>query len=143
MPIKMLATLSGANTRRILKNLDQDLYADSWRKALVKGTKKMYGNAQVRAPRGETNQLLSGLEMSVDARKVPLWGRVKVETDNEGFRYPWALQGSKRIKYRYQSGPRKGKLTKSWLSGSLGGVRSSVNADLDTAAREIEAKWQA
>ena len=143
MPVKMDVKLSGANTRRVLKNLDDELYADAWRRALVKGTKKMFANARARAPRGETNQLLSNLEMSVDARKVPLWGKVDTHAERGGFRYGWALQGSKRIKYRNQSGARKGKLTKSWLSGALGGIRSEVNKDLDTAARQIEAKWRA
>lgn len=142
MAVRMDVRLSGANTRKVLKNLDQDLYADSWRKALTKGTKKMYANARARAPRGESSGLFNSIEMSMDGRKVPLWGKVSADATRNGFRYAWALQGSKRIRYRLQSGPRKGRLTKSWLSGSLGGIRKEVNKNLDKAAREIEAKWQ-
>ena len=142
MAVKLNVKLSGSNTRKVLKNLDEDIYADAWRKALTKGTKKMYANARARAPRGDTNQLFSSIEMSMDARKVPLWGKVDATATRDGFNYGWALQGSKRVRYRYQSGPRKGRLTKSWLSGSLGGIRKEVNKDLDTAARAIEAKWQ-
>lgn len=55
------------------------------------------------------------------------------------FRAEWALDASRNPRYRYRSGPRRGRLTRSWFRGSKTGVlrkmKTRVDAEVAKAIR--------
>lgn len=90
--------------------------------------------ARARAP----GTLASGISVSVErvpgdflslTRAPYVRGRVTVEDRrNRGFRYPWALDASKKIKYRDR---RTGRLTKNWFRSSKRGESRYMRTRLD------------
>lgn len=91
------------------------------REAVEKGTERIYDFATSWAPWGTGKTAVSiGKETSRGSR--PPWGRVDMRRmpTRKGFRYPGALEGSRKIPYKYRSGPHVGKLTRGWFSRSKG-----------------------
>lgn len=90
--------------------------------------------ARARAPGSLASAINAVIERAPDGRIV---GRVRVaDRTRRGFRYAWALDASKSRKYHYRSGPRRGRLTRSWFRGSKRGVPKQLN---EAFKREVEA----
>lgn len=96
---------------------------------------------QKRAPVGETGDLVAAVDSRLDTREVPLFASVEIPhlPTKEGFRYGGALEGGS--KYRYRSGPLRGKPTKGWWSGTKKLMQSYLRRVLPKALRRIEQDW--
>lgn len=95
-----------------------------------------------RAPVGETHALAMSVASSVDPRPIPLWAKITADATNGGFRYGWALQGSKRLVYTYRHGPRTGRKTRRWFTGAVPSMRKALKKRLQQTAHRIEGRWR-
>lgn len=104
------------------------------------------GKAEVdrRAPR-MSGKTAGAVYSNVDKKPLPKWGAVRMRTVNRAsrggkFRYPWALNYSKKRKYVYRASGSG--LTFDWFTGAIRTVKDRIGGILNTAAREIEKTWQ-
>ena len=98
--------------------------------------------AHARAPYGQTLQLSSSIQRSIDHGAVPAWAKVSANAVNGSFRYGWALQNSRAVIFRYQRGPRALRKTYHWFSGAMGGARKRLDRRLDALRLRIEGRWR-
>lgn len=94
-----------------------------------------------RAPIGRTSVLASSVSGAIDHRSIPLWGKITADASRGGFRYGWALQASKRVRYHYRHGGKTGRLTRRWFTGVKPWLRKRLEARLRTATRRVESRW--
>lgn len=118
------------------------LYGPAWRKFMLELRDLVDLRLAGRVPLGESHALFDSLRSSVDPANVPLWVRFSADAAApDGFRYGMALQASKTRPFRYRAGPRAGKRTRGWFTGSLSGARKRINALLNETAAAIERGW--
>jgi len=114
------------------------IYAAPWRKALTMATEELEGLERRMAPHN-TGRLEARMTHRLDAKAVPEWGIVSNDaTSARGFRYGWALDASP---MHFRSGPRRGRPTKGWFTGTFHRFRKRVDELLGQAAKEVEAAW--
>lgn len=129
-----------------------------WREGVTEATKYLFDTLQKRTPRGK-GDLLAAEKWEVQQVGVPRWGRVEIPNlpTRNGFRYGGALQGSKRVAYRYRMGQygqrvkydRKtkwasitgGKLTLHWWSGARGAAQRGINRIFEKLNQQIQQGW--
>lgn len=129
---------------KILPNLETDrLYRSAWKKVLASALDILDSRIVRRVPQ-ESGRLLASKTRTMDSRPLPLWGRIALPATNprDGFQYGFALNASKVRKFRYRSGARSGRLTRSWLSGAMRGMRRVVDELMLQARGEIEGRWR-
>ena len=125
------------------RKMGKTLYAVAWSRYMREGGRVLEAAAEKRAPRGTSLSLSRSITLHVDPSPFPVWAKVTANAVSEGgFRYGWALQGSKKIPYTYRRGPRVGRKTRRWFSGAMGASKKKIVALLRDAARDIEAKWR-
>jgi hypothetical protein len=128
-----------------------ELYAQPWREALKSVVDMVEARAKKRAPSGENNSIAPAITSSMDARPIPMYGKVTMprlihgsfhrtvkgvrKATAEDFNYPAALDASKRYHYRGTSKPTRG-----WFRGAL--PRKAVERLLQSVAAQIEARWR-
>ncbi len=129
-------------TETLRKLEGKPIYAEPWKRALERAVQILLGKLREESPR-LSNQLANSWTGRLDSREVPRFGEVKTDqTASDGFRYPHALNASKRIRYRFQSGTRRGQLLYRWTLRSQRAVREQLQSLLSAAEREIESAWQ-
>lgn len=141
--LSMVAKLSGAKPLQKLLVADE-LYADGVHRLVARHARQAFASAKDRAP-GSLGSAI-GLAFTQSRSKGGfglIEARVKVnDRSRRGFRYPWALQASKKVRYRHRSGSRAGKLTKAWFSGARPKPKD-LKADMAELASRIERSWSA
>ena len=99
--------------------------------------------ATTRAP-VETGSARATIRSQVDSSRVPAWSRVRADGDprGKGFRYTFALNASKKIRYHYRAGAKMGALTLRWFHGARTAMSAKLKARIPWLAARIEAKWR-
>lgn len=129
--------------RRVLAKLSgRSLLGPELRRVLKETAEEGEVRVQSRAPLGRTFALWGSVDHAIDPRPVPLWGKITADATNGGFRYGWALQGAKRIVYRYGQGPRAGRPTRRWFTGVKPWLRKRLQTRVARMAGRIESKWR-
>lgn len=119
-----------ANPTRILQ---------SQKTVVQKATDAAKARAKARAPGSLGRHITS--KLTTRGRTVE--GIVSQGTvTNRGFRYPWALEASKKIRYRYRQGVRLGKLTYHWFTGAKSGIKGRMRFDLKAEAAGMRVWWR-
>jgi hypothetical protein len=82
--------------------------------------------------------------MDLDPKPVPRFVRAKISPTptRGGFRYPFALDSSKKRVFHYRVGSRAGRLTLGWLTEAKATVRRRVGGLLRATAAGIEQEWK-
>lgn len=129
--------------RELLKKLDGDaVLGQPIKHALNQIGAFGETRAKQRAPRA-SGRLSAGISHKMDVRPIPLWTKVGYVNGamptNKGFRYPYALNASKKRIYHYAGTKKK---TYRWLSGVMAQVRRQFGSLIQNAAREIESNWR-
>lgn len=119
----------------------EHLYAEPLREALREAGELVKREAEGGAP-VDTGRLKSRIRLTVSKAKVPKAAFVRLNVTKRGFRYPWALNTSRKRVYRFRSGPRRGSPTRGWFTAARDKTSPHVNAILARAARQIERQWQ-
>ena len=135
------------------KDLQRKLVADPMYGPLVQQLVRRTGSQIARKARDRAPGSL-GSRVRFEERHTTSRGgfgifqvRVRLVTIvKKGFRYAWALDASKKIKgsdkrYRYRSGPHKGKLTRNWFRGSRAGMTKVIKAGMDSISTAIQSWW--
>lgn len=136
MTAKITVRIEGVRT--LLRDIREHdpVYAEPWEKALNAAVRLAEKAVKARAP----GSLGHYVKTKVQARPVPLWGRVRLPNKSRrGFRYPGALQGGKR--YHYRSGSYRGQETRGWFTKARKSVEGEIAKLLSKAEREIEQRW--
>lgn len=81
-------------------------------------------------------------EVRVVGNSIIGWAGFNPTPSRGGFRYPWALQSSGRVRYKYKSGPRQGRVTKGWFSGARSGLKKMLDSLQSETAIKIMADWR-
>lgn len=92
----------------------------------------------------KTGLTRSVITSEVDRGAMPTWTRVRLSGSPQrgDFRYPWALNASKRIAYRHRSGSRQGKKTYRWFHGAKPAMRNAMKKSLKWLAGRVESRWR-
>jgi hypothetical protein len=85
----------------------------------------------------------------MDARPVPRWAEISTDlAGQDGVRFPFVLEAGRISKGKragtvlhHRRGPRAGKPTRKWLTGTISSIRRWVTRRMDEAAKEIERNW--
>lgn len=142
MAARFQVRVQRAQLRAITDKLGPKLVREAAGEAIVEATDLLLQAARERAPRRRGTAVAS-LRREYDRRKPPLYGKVTADaTARGGFRYLWALNSSKRIRYRHRAGSRTGRLTRSWFTGALGLVRRQIPRLLADAERRARSWWR-
>ena len=130
------------------KLLGDSLYRNGLRDIVMWGTPAMAREARKRAPGTLGSDVISEIRHTTSKGGFGiLQGRVRVrQRTNKGFRFPQALNYSKKIKgstkrYRHGDGPRRGKLTKGWLTGARSVVSRELRQRVNLLSEEIQLGW--
>jgi len=130
------------------KLLSDALYGPGLRSIVEWGVGAMTREARKRAPGTLAGVVVGEIKHTKSSGGFGvLTGRTVVrQRTNKGFRYPQALNYSKKIKgttkrYRYRSGPKAGKLTKGWFSSARGTVTRELKKRTEALADGIKAGW--
>ncbi len=131
------------NLAELNKRLETDellgrAFADAMRESIA----TMYGSLMKWVPR-RTGTLAASVQHEVQQARVPRWGRVFIQTmpTRNGFRYGGALEGSQKIRFRYRSGPQRGKLTRGWFSRTRSRTAVAVRKLFAKVEHEMEARF--
>ncbi len=131
------------NLAEINKRLETDevlgrAFGDAMRASIA----SMYGSLMRWVPRGK-GALAASIEHEVQQAPVPRWGRVFIRTmpTRRGFRYGGALEGSKKIRFRYSSGPQRGKLTRGWFSRTRSRTAAAIRKLFANVERQMESRF--
>lgn len=151
-------SLSVKGSRELVKLLGSGaLPMDEQERIIRYGLEKMASVARSRAPGTlggaiSTEIIRTGGDFLNLTKTASIRGRVKVadrvgrsrtgtrkgpgsrasQGDRGGFRYPWALDASKRIRYRDR---RTGRLTRNWFRGAKRGMPKELRARYEQAIR--------
>ena len=144
--VKLSMRVKLSDPKPLQKKLVADeLYAEGVERLVVGAARKAHHAARERAP----GSLGSAITMAVERHRSGggfglLLGIVRVADRNrKGFRYPWALQSSKKVRYRHRSGSRQGRLTKAWFSGARSGLQKELKQGMADLSAAIQRKWSA
>lgn len=136
-------TFEVKNLARVRKKLQgAPIFAHPIANALDQAGQEIEVAAHRRAPIGPTLALSSSIKRTLDPSPVPTFVKVTANASSNGFRYPWALQSSKKRQYHYRFGVYTGRLTYRWFTGSLRGIRKKLDALISDAARRTEDEWR-
>jgi hypothetical protein len=97
---------------------------------------------QSRAPKGKTLQLVGGVSHVVEPGRFPTFVKITADAANRGFRYPWALQASRKIKYTRRGPPRMGRPTRRWFTGAVPYLKRELRKRLGHLSGRVERKWR-
>jgi hypothetical protein len=135
--------------RELLVKLGEDaVLGEPWRKALQDSMEYGHRRAAERAPT-ESGALAASLTDRMDARAVPRWAQISTDlAGQDGVRFPFVLEAGRITSGKragtvlhYRRGPRAGKPTRKWLTGTISSIRRWVTRRMDEAAKEIERNW--
>lgn len=116
----------------------ENLYAEPLRAAFAEAADVAKKEAERLAPR-DTGRGVSRITVWVSPKPVPTGARVRLNVQNRGFRYMWALNASPR--YHYRRGVFAGSPTAGWFEKARDRTAPRINAILTRAARDIERDW--
>jgi len=144
--VKLSMRVKLSDPKPLQKKLVADaLYTSGVDRLVAEATRTAHRAARERAP----GSLGSAVTMAIERRESGggfglILGIVRVANrTRKGFRYPWALQSSKKIRFRHRSGSRQGKLTKSWFSGARSGLHKDLKQGMADLSAAIQRKWSA
>lgn len=98
------------------------------------------GIAEDRAPK-KTGRLRGDLTKRLSGQQFSRKGTITTNVSNNGFRYGWALETSKRRVYRYRSSGPRGESTRGWMSGTVKQLVTRLVAALSRADSDIARRW--
>ncbi len=131
------------NLAELNKRLETDeLLGRAFGDAMRQSIGTMYASLMKWVPR-ESGALAASVHHEVQQARVPRWGRVFIQTmpTRNGFRYGGALEGSKKVKFRYRSGPQMGKLTRGWFSRTRSRTAAAIRKLFQAVERQMESRF--
>lgn len=123
----------------LLRDLrDDPVYAKPWIDALKAASELAAAGLKRHVPGGRG----ADIKVAIQKADVPKWGRARMPSRRRGkFRYLGALHGSRRIAFRYRTGPFRGQRTRDWFEKARASVRDRIVALITAAERKIESQW--
>lgn len=145
MPSRSVSiTITGID--RMAKSLDaRYLVADTLNRMVLAASVAGRKAAVKRAPFNEASKAGAHIRDALIVAPRPVsrdeLAKAAVSGSVSGFRYPWALNYSRKVAYKYASGPNKGKALFNWWTGAIPSMRRAARKQFRDASREIERRF--
>lgn len=120
-------------------------YDELIRPDLLQGLGEAADEAAKELKRGvpvETGRARNAVKIAVSKAAVPKRAYVRLNVTKRGFRYPWALNTSRKREYHYRSGVNRGKLTRGFVQAARNRASPRMNVILARMASRIASRWQ-